>query len=158
MNKLYVCKHHLSNIWLEGCHVNGGTLPPDVALTGSRPDLTIIDRRCNPARVTLLELTVTWDKVSNFDSACARKKERYEYLTLDIEGRGFKRDNLPLEIGCRGVINQRNRNTIFVICQTFNIKYGKSLLKTIGKVALLGSYQIWLARKTEEWSPGGLLK
>ena len=27
---------------LENCKINGGTLPPDVALTGSRPDLVLI--------------------------------------------------------------------------------------------------------------------
>ena len=48
---------------LEDCKINGGTLPPDVALTASRPDLVLIDRSSNPPHVILAELTVTWDTI-----------------------------------------------------------------------------------------------
>ena len=30
-------------------------------------------------------------------------------------------------------------------------------LGTLGKIALLGSYRIWLARKSQDWSPGDLI-
>ena len=114
---------------LEGCSTSGGTIPADTLLTNSRPDTISIDRRCTPAKVTLLELTVPWDSAMNFDSY--RTRDRYEFLALDIESRGCKCNNMPLEIWCRGVINQRNRNIFFPLCQSFNIRCGISLLKTL---------------------------
>ena len=143
---------------IEGLKVNGGTMPPEIALTSKKPDLVIVDRRSNPVTITLLELTVPWDSTTNFDSAYNRKRTRYEYLANDIESKGYKCNNLPWEIGCRGVVNGRNRSLFFTLCNIFNIRNGKSLLKSIGKVALLGSYQIWRARNSDQWTPGGLLK
>ena len=40
---------------LNGWRVNGGTVPPDLALTEQIPDLVIIDRSMSPAKVILLE-------------------------------------------------------------------------------------------------------
>ena len=74
---------------LEDCKINGGTLPPDVALTASRPDLVLIDRSSNPHIVILAELTVAWDTVDNTDRARDRK---------DIRERESKCTNLPFEI------------------------------------------------------------
>ena len=137
---------------LENCKINGGTLPPDVALTASRPDLVLIDRSSNPPHVILAELTVTWDTVHNTDRARDRKQARYQYLCEDIRERGFKCTNLPFEIGKRGYISQRNRETLFFLSHTCKVK------KLLGKISLLASYQIFLARKSQSWSSGGLLK
>ena len=79
--------------------MNGGTLPPDVALTTSRPDLDVINRSCSPQQVTLAELTMTWDTTDNMNNAKSRKEARYEFLTEDIQQKGFKCNNLPFEIG-----------------------------------------------------------
>ena len=43
---------------LEGCRVNGVTIPADINITGLKPDLVIINRNSNPQEVTLVELTV----------------------------------------------------------------------------------------------------
>ena len=94
---------------LEGCMINGGTLPPDVALTGSRPDLVLVNRASSPVQVILAELTMTWDTVANTNNARDRKQARYQYLTEDIQQRGFKCVNLPFEIGVRGYISPRNK-------------------------------------------------
>ena len=82
-------------------------MPPDLALTGQMPDLVLIDRSVNPARVVLLELTVPWDSEGSFKAAFDRKFLRYERLTDDIKRAGYNTLNLPLEIGCRGVVNSR---------------------------------------------------
>ena len=79
--------------------MNGGTLPPDVALTTSRPDLDVINRSCSPQQVTLAELTMTWDTTANMNNAKSRKEARYEFLTEDIQQKGLKCNNLPFEIG-----------------------------------------------------------
>ena len=143
---------------LEDCKVNGGTLPPDVALTGSRPDLVLIDRAATPQKVYLVELTVTWDTVANTESARNRKHARYEHLSADIEENGFKCFNTPLEVGVRGYLSPRNRNTIVNICHMCNVRRPRELIKKVGKVSLLGSYQIYLARNSQDWTSGGILK
>ena len=136
---------------LEDCRVNGGTLPPDVALTTSRPDLVIIDRSCNTQHVILAELTVTWDTVVNTDRARNRKEARYQCLTQDIKDKGFKCSNLPFKIGARGYISPRNRETLMFLSHMCNVRKPKHLNKQLGKVSLLGSYQIYLTRKSQTW-------
>ena len=140
---------------LEDCKINGGTVPPDVTLTGSRPDLVLVDRQSK--KVSLIELTITWDTTANTDSARDRKQARYAYLKEDIEERGFHCFNNPLEIGTRGYISQRNKSTISYLAEICKVRKPKLFVKTIGKIALLGSYQIYLARNSQDWSSGGLL-
>ena len=48
----------------------------------------------------LVELTVPFIRI--IEAANARKKMRYEYLAQDIEEKGYKCSNIPLEIGSRG--------------------------------------------------------
>ena len=80
-------------------------MPPDLALTGQMPDLVLIDRSVNPARVVLLELTVPWDSEGSFKAAFDRKFLRYERLTDDINRAGYNTRNwLP---GCGQLPEQR---------------------------------------------------
>ena len=82
---------------LEGCKVNGSTIPPDILVCDSaRPDMVIINRKANPVEVTIVELTVPWD--SSCEQAYIRKRDRYEFLVQDIKDRGYKCTNQPLEI------------------------------------------------------------
>ena len=128
-----------------------------MALTTSWPDLVILDRSCSPQQVIMVELTMTFDRLSNIEAARDRKKARYEYLAADIEARGYKCVNRPLEVGVRGYISPRNRETLFFIAHMCKVKRPRELIQRIGKTAVLGSYQIYLARKSQEWSPGGLI-
>ena len=74
---------------LEGCKVNGSTIPPDIMVTDlARPDMLIINRMATQTEVTIVELTVPWD--SNCDQAYIRKRDRYEFLVQDIKDKGFK--------------------------------------------------------------------
>ena len=66
--------------------------------------------------------------------------------------------NLLYEIGVRGYMSKRNRETIMFLSHTCNVRNPKYLMKMLGKLALLGSYQIYLARNSQSWSSGGLLK
>ena len=143
---------------LNGWRVNGGTVPPDLALTEQIPDLVIIDRTVMPAKVVLLELTVPWDSANAFKAALDRKTERYERLALDLEERGFIVSNMPLEIGCRGVIDKRNSLLLETICNMFGIRAHQRLKGALARIALLGSYRIYLARKSSEWNGGELIK
>ena len=112
---------------MEGYKVNGGTVPPEVAFTASRPDIVIVMKNCSPQKVILLELTVPWDRKSNIASAFQRKEARYETLAMDIEAKGFECLNLPHQVGTRGLISQRDRNVLLQLCSLFNIRKWKNL-------------------------------
>ena len=74
---------------LEGHRINGVTVPPNIAITGLKPDLVIVKRQSSPPEVASVELTVPWDSSSGFEKARLRKDDRYEKLTSDIEEQGF---------------------------------------------------------------------
>ena len=143
---------------LDGWRINGGTLPPDMVPTEQIPDLVIIDKSVIPTRVVLVELTVPWDSSNSFRAALERKTARYERLAGDLREGGYNTLNLPLEIGCRGVINARNSLVMETICNIIKIPCRQKLKGALGRIALQGSYRIWLARRSQEWSGGELIK
>ena len=61
---------------------------------------------------------------------------------------------VALEVGCRGVIDQRNNANIEVICNEVGIHAIKKMRGALGRLALIGSFRIWLARSSQQWSPG----
>ena len=142
---------------LEGHRINGVTVPPNIAITGQKPDLVIVKRNSTPPEVALVELTVPWDSASGMEKARIRKDDRYDKLKTDIEGNGFKCHNIPLEVGARGFINTRNKGVISHICKIMNIKKVSQVLKNCSKLALLGSYVIWNARHSQDWTSGQFL-
>ena len=123
-----------------------------------KPGLVVNDKFENPTKMVLVELTVPWDSANSFQAALERKTARYESSTEDLREAGFQMLNLPLEIGCRGVINQRNATTLKTICNQLGIRGLKKLRGALGRIALIGSYRIWLARNSQEWSPGELIR
>ena len=143
---------------LNGWRTNGGTIPQDMVLTEQIPDLVIIDKSVTPTKVVLLELTVPWDSSNNFKAALDRKTARYERLCEDLRDKGYNTMNLPFEVGCRGVINARNHLVLEDICNLVRIRARKKLIGSLGRIALLGSYRIWLARYSQEWSGGELIR
>ena len=143
---------------LNGWRINGGTVPPDLALTEQKPDLVVVDNSAAQKKVLLIELTVPWDSAHNFQAALERKTARYERLTEDLRAGGVDARNLPLEIGCRGVINQRNAANLEYLCNLIGIRGVKRLKGDLGRIAVIGSYRIWLARNSQEWSSGELIK
>ena len=135
---------------LNGWRVNGGTVPPDLALTEQIPDLVIIDKSTAPTKVVLLELTVPWDSSNAFQAAFDKKTERYERLADDLKRKGCTTHNISLEVGCRGVINFWNHGVLGNLAALVGLRGLQKLKGTLGRIALLGSYRIWLTRKTTE--------
>ena len=45
-----------------------------------------------------------------------------------------------------------------ILCSMVGIKSHKTLRSNLGRIALLGSYRIWLARRSQEWSSGELIR
>ena len=141
---------------LMGSRVNGVTIPPDILTTSSKPDLVLVDRSANPIRVDLVELTVPWD--SGAEGARLRKEVRYASLVEDIREKGLQCHHTTLEIGARGLINPRNRGNISWLCSLARERKIKRVTSNLSKLALLGSYCIWVARRSQDWTSGSLLK
>ena len=154
-NIKHICVIYLD---LDGWRTNGGTVPPELALTSQVPDLVLVDKSKTPSQVVLLELTCPFDTATLIKAALDRKELRYRRLTAELRDAGYNAINLPLEIGSRGVINARNHGVLATLAQLVNIKDLKNFRRTLGKTSLLGSYRIWLARRSQEWAPGGLIQ
>ena len=83
---------------IPGFDLNGSTIPPDILVTLSRPDLVIVNR--SNKTVDILELTCSFER--NILAAHQRKTTKYISLKADIESAGFACSLLPFEIGSRG--------------------------------------------------------
>ena len=139
---------------LEGSRVNGVTIPNNIVTTGSKPDLVIINR--STKKIDLVELTVPWDTMAN--NAKKRKEARYNSLVANIQGNGWTCSHTTLEIGSRGLITQRNRSSLIMLCNLARETKKSKVIQTCSKLALLGSYSLWVARHSKDWTPGPLLQ
>ena len=125
-------------------------------VTTSRPDIVLVNRNTTPTSVILLEITIPFSR--NIEAANTRKRNRYEFLTSDIQDAGYNCSNMPLEVGSRGHLTSRNRETLIYICHMVGIRKYQQILRNYSKLALLGSYTIFLARGAPDWSGSGYLK
>ena len=142
---------------LDGWRVNGGTVPSDLVATGQIPDIVLLDR--TKKTIVLLELTCPFDSsASSFKAALDRKTIRYCRLALDCEGLGYTAHNTPLEIGARGVITARNHAVLAMVASICKIRDLKKFRRTLGKIALVASHRIYLARNSSEWSSSQLVQ
>ena len=103
-----------------------------------------------------MELTVPWD--SGTDNAKQRKEDRYDSLVEDIKGQGWTCSHTTLEIGSRGLVTQRNKSTLIWLCNLAREQKKSHVISTCSKLALLGSYSLWVARHSKDWTPGPLIQ
>ena len=141
---------------LEGAFIGSSTVPVEIMITSSRPDITIVDRRQEPATVLLVELTIHF--TSGIQAAADRKRARYEFLSSDIKDAGFNCQTIPLEICSRGHINSRNRSSLANIFHSCQVKTYSKTIKNLSKLSLLGSYTVYNARRIDSWNITTLLK
>ena len=87
-----------------------------------------------------------------------RKQLKYPTLVEDIREKGIQCHHTTLEIRARGLINARNRSNIAWLCALARERRIKRVTSTLSKLALLGSYSIWVARLSLEWISGSLLQ
>jgi hypothetical protein len=133
---------------IPGQSINGGTLPPDIIVTGQRPDIVIINR--TEKKIVLFELTVSFEK--NVEAANLRKSRRYMDLTSDLVQNGWHAENIPFEIGSRGHIDSRNKTSIFNVMKKYNINIKKKpFIEDISKISLLCSFAIFQAHCQPSW-------
>ena len=116
--------------------------------------ISSINKSVMPVKILLVELTVPWDSSQNFQAALDRKTARYKRLT-----EGYDARNLPLEIGCKGVVNQRNAANLEYICNLVGIRGIIKLKGALGRIALIGFFRIWLSvsRYSQKWSARELI-
>ena len=135
---------------LQGHNVNGSTIPQNIIVTSSRPDLVILDK--NNRTLYLCELTVCFEAKDNIERAHSRKYERYSGLSEDIKSLGYECKNWPFDVGSRGHLTIDNGTTLALIhsvCKPAT-KF-KTFKDNITKTSLLCSYSIYLSRE-DPWS------
>ena len=139
---------------LPGLDLNGSTIPPDIILTGGRPDLVLINRE--EMKIYLLELTCSFE--TNIQAANAAKKLRYTQLKLDLESQGWTCILLPFEVGSRGHVTRSNKVNLITIFKMANIKSSAiKCIKSMSKLSLSCSYSIFHAYKQPTWRDPPLL-
>ena len=142
---------------LEGHKVNGSTIPQNIMITSSRPDLVVIDSSTVPQTVYLFELTIVFEKPGSMEAANKRKSDRYSSLCSDIIDAGFICKNIPFEVGSRGHLSLENKSRLAImhkICKP-ETPYTK-FWKKISKTSLLCSYSIYLSRN-DPWTGASFL-
>ena len=141
---------------LPGWMINNSTIPQHIITSSQRPDLVIVDQ--SRKIVSLLELTCSFERETNFTNAHNRKLERYAALTSDIENRGFTVNLLPFEIGSRGLIrNQTKSDLLLCLKSQHSYKIGTKFFKDISKMALLCSFSIYHSGQDPVWVDPPLL-
>ena len=84
--------------------------------------------------------------------------DRYCRLAHEIKEQGFSVWNFPLEVGCRGVISARNCGIPATLANMCRVRDFKNVRRTIGKIALLDSHQIWVSRKSKTFVGGNYIQ
>ena len=151
-------KHNPHNLTIyadiPGHKCNNGTIPPDITLTTSRPDLVIIDKKAR--KIDILELTCSYEK--NIESANTKKFLKYFDLKEDILKAGWSVNLVPFEIGSRGMVTKRNKTSLMETFKRYQLKVKhKQLMKDLSKISLLCSYVIFQARTEPIWETPPLL-
>ena len=128
--------------------LTGGTIPPDILVTQSRPDLVLLNR--DDKTICLLELTCSFER--NAEAANLRKSMRYNSLKTDLEDNGYKCFLVPFEVGSRGHIKKSTKSNIFNIFATMKISANLNhCIKNMSKISLLASYTIFHAYTQPTW-------
>ena len=133
---------------LPDLDLNGSTIPPDILMTLSRPDLVIINRSIKS--VYVLELTCSFER--NILAANTRKSTKYQSLKNDIENAGYSCTLIPFEIGSRGHVTRGNRINITNTFLQHKINSNAlKCIKQLSKISLLCSFSIFHAYKQPSW-------
>ena len=70
-----------------------------------------------------------------------------QFQTLYISGH-----NMPPGVGARGYINPRNMSVLATFAKVCKVRNFKKMCHTVGKISLIASYNIWLARRSNDWA------
>ena len=133
---------------IPGHKMNSGTIPPDILVTSSRPDVVIVDR--SSKEIHILELTCSFEK--NIESAHTLKSRKYNDLKSDLEDKGWTANLVPFEIGSRGLITKRNKSSIIKTLKKTHMKLNHNrIFKDVSKISLLCSFVLFQAHAEPSW-------
>ena len=133
---------------LPGYHaMGGGTIPPEIAITGQVPDIVVVNKVTR--ELEIWELTVPMEE--NIAKRNLDKNNKYGHFPQDLSANKCKLT--CFEISNKGFITDKNHAYL---------KHFHSFLKTgtkislfkqnISALAVLGSFHIWLCRSDEEFA------
>ena len=128
----------------------GGTIPSEIVITAERPDLVIVDRLTR--EVKIFELTVPFD--NRIAAAHQLKMEKYSSLSSDIHEARWFCHLYAIEIGSRGLITKENKTNFTSLVSLSTKQKPRHILANLSKLAVLGSYKIFLSRKDQWTNPG----
>ena len=118
--------------------------PPDVLVTGDRPDVVIIDRV--KKTFNIFELTVPYDAETNLTNAHQRKNNSYAYFLTDVTS--LAPTVTPFEVATRGYVSSPNRDRLKLLhkfCKR-NVKL-KNFIENLSALAVNSSYFLFVCRK-----------
>ena len=85
------------------------------------------------------------------------KMEKYSALCADIFQAGWICHLNAIEIGARGLITKQNKADLRGLLKPLKKQKPRHVLANLSKLAVLGSYKLFLSRK-EEWISPGTMK
>ena len=103
---------------LPGRSLSGLTIPPEVIVRSSRPDLVIHYPEANVIKI--IELTVPFE--TNIEKEHTYKTNKYATLIQDIEDKQIWSELTCVEVGCRGYVSESNKIRITTILESLDIK------------------------------------
>ena len=149
-------KTHDTTIYadIESFKINNSTIPADILTTAVRPDIVILNRKEH--RIELLELSCSFE--TNVESAHQKKFRKYLDLQEDLQNMGWSVQLVPFEIGSRGYVTKRNRESITQCLKRNHMKVKHNqLFKDLSKISLLCSFVIFQAHCQPAWQAPPLL-
>ena len=127
---------------LEGYKAaGGGSIPPEICITGQRPDIVILDEKTKT--IHLFELTCPSEK--NIEQRHLEKSNKYAHFLTDCTG--YKSTVTCFEVSSKGFITTRNHNHLTSLHRFMKKSVKLSTFKkNISSLAVYASYHIWLCR------------
>ena len=95
------------------------TIPPEVLVTSSRPDLVIHYPEANVIKI--IELTVPFE--TNIEKEHTYKTNKYATLIQDIEDKQISSELTCVEVGCIGYVSESNKIRITTILKSLDTKH-----------------------------------
>ena len=81
-----------------------------------------------------------------------RKAKKYNDLKVDLESVGWDVQLIPFEVGSRGQITRRNKNSLINVLKRNKIKLNNNqLFKDMSKISLFCSYSVFQAHCVPTW-------
>ena len=126
------------------------SIPLEVAVTTSRPDLVII----RDSQLHMLELTICGNTFDALAAAHTRKAHNQEYLHLlaDTRRNGWVAKYTTIEIGALGHHNPVTPAELATNCESILPPKWREILIRAATVAINCSQAIFLARNNRVWS------